>query len=269
MNVNKIIPMKYICIVFLLLFSCRNTGVKISTELEKDVKYYENGRVKSEGYLLNGQYHGSYKQYFQNGKLKVEAYYKHGKQDSIQKIYFENGNIRQIAHFKDDLIDGKMEIFNDDGRLIADQFFVVINDSSIANQLITYNEMGHIDKDKSNYFKLLPLEDTIEYGDQYEIDIKLEASLYNLNMLAIIGEFDENYNLIDNAKVDTLWDRSDGKVDFKVNYSTNQYEYGENIIRGIIFDYASYYEEDSPNDIVRSVRPLYFERFFYVKEKSN
>lgn len=261
--------MKYfnILLISLIFFSCNNKKVNTSSELEEDIKYYKSGNVKSLGYKLNGQFHGSFMEYFPDGNLKLEVYYKNGKQDSIQKVFFENGNIKQTVNFKDDLIDGKMEIFSDNGSLIAEQYFVVINETSIPNQLITYDETGKIDKEKSNYFKLYPQKDTIDYGEPYEIDIKLEASYYNLNMLAIIGEFDENYEPVNRAKMDTLWDRSDDKVDFKVSYSTNQYKYGKNLIRGIIYDYASYYEKGEPDDIERSIRPLYFEKTFYVKGK--
>ncbi len=261
--------MKYfnILLISLIFLSCNNKKVNTLSKLEEDIKYYESGNIKSKGYKLNGQFHGSFMEYFPDGNLKLEAYYKNGKQDSIQKVFFENGNIKQTVFFKDDLVDGKMEIFSDSGILIAEQYFVVINGASVPNQLITYDENGKIDKENSNYFKLYPQRDTIEYGESYEIDIKLEASYYNLNMLVIIGELDKNYEPVNRAKVDTLWDRSDNEVDFKVSYSTNQYQYGRNLIRGVIYDYASYYEEDDSGNIERSIRPLYFEKTFYVKEQ--
>lgn len=253
-------------VLFLVLFlavSCLNRNIK--PELKEIVEYYENDSVKSVGYLLNDEFVGRYERFFPNGTSEVVSYYKEGKKDSIQKVFYKNGEIRQISFFKNGLINGDVLSYSPEGILLDKQSFVILKDSSYVNQVVTYNKNGYIDKTKSNYFSLFAKKDTIEFGDLYEIDIKLEASLYNLNMLAIIGAFDANYNLMDSSKVDTLWDRLDGEVDFQVTYSTKYYDYGNNLIRGIIHDYATYYADTTMTTVRKNVRPLYFQKEFYVK----
>ena len=106
---------------------------------------------------------------------------------------------------------------------------------------------------------------TLKMGEEFSLDVKLEASHFNMNMLVVFGDFDTNYNKT--TYTDTLWDRMDEKVDFKVHYTTTKYHEGENVLKGIIHDYISYYEDDSEQNILHDVRPLYFEVPFYVKAK--
>jgi len=259
-NVKNIMP-KYITVcICLLLFACNNRENK----LQKVVTYHENGKIKSESFKLNNQRHGEYKSYYTNGCLEVRAYFKKGIQDSIQQYYNKDGIIEQISHYRNGIICGELLVY-EMGKLSCKQSYIIRNDSSYLNQFIKYTENGKIDNKTSNYFSLLSMKDTIKMGEVFSVDVKLEASYFNMNMMVIFGDFDTNYNKYTYS--DTLSDRMDEKVDFKVHYTTTKYHKGENILRGIIHDYISYYEDESEQNILHDVRPLFFEIPFYVKVK--
>ncbi|WP_096431274.1 toxin-antitoxin system YwqK family antitoxin [Labilibaculum antarcticum] len=257
----KNITPKYITVcICLFLFACNNHENK----LQKVVTYHENGKVKSESFKLNNQRHGEYKSYYTNGCLEVRAYFKKGIQDSIQQYYNEDGIIMQTSNYRNGIVCGELLVY-EMGKLSCKQSYIIRNDSSYLNQVIDYTENGKIDIERSNYFSLHSKKDTIKMGEVFSLDVKLEASYFNMNMLVIFGDFDTNYNK--STYTDTLWDRMDDQVDFKVHYTTTKYHEGENVLKGIIHDYISYYEDDSEQDILADVRPLFFEYVFYVKAK--
>ena len=53
--------------------------------------YYDNGKSKIEGNVINGKQNGIWKIYHENGKLKEEGNWSNGKENGLFKIYHENG----------------------------------------------------------------------------------------------------------------------------------------------------------------------------------
>lgn len=62
--------------------------------------YYENGKLSSEGTLLNGKPDGYWKTYYPNGKLKSEGNRKNFELDSTWKFYNDEGKVTAEFNYK-------------------------------------------------------------------------------------------------------------------------------------------------------------------------
>ena len=253
--------MKYFRILplILLLFGCQTYD---GDKVKEILTYYDNGSLKSKGYETDGKPIGSYFEFYPDSTVKVEAYYLNGLQDSIQKVFYEDGRLYQKMFFNHGLLQGNVEIYDKRGNLIEAQEYIVVGDSSVLNQFYTY-ESTKIDTSKSHFFTVSSPKDTLNFGDTYELTIKLEKSQFNMNMLVIIGEFDETFQQLNINANDTLWDRNDGSNDMSVTYRTVDYKLGSNTIRGVIWDYVTYFNTDSNR--VSDIYKLYFAKDFFIK----
>ena len=247
----------YLCIFCITLCCCEQ-----ETKLVK--KYYEDGTVKAVFGTVNNKLQGEVKEYYPSGNIKLTAYFKNDLQEGLQYNYSDAGILIQKSSFKNNLVCGDVLTYDEVGNLSSRQIFQIRNDSSYLNQVINYTNEGLVDKARSNYFTIDIYKDTIKYGEPFDVDVKLEASYYNQNMLVVFGDYDNNFNHWTYS--DTIWEGEDELFDFKVHYSTTRYRKGQNVLRGIIHDYVSYYENDSSQNILRDVRPLFFELDFFVKD---
>lgn len=57
-------------------------------------EYYQNGRLASKGFFLNGTKNGHWKEYYENGTLFAEGYYNSGKKHGIWKYYDSEGRLK-------------------------------------------------------------------------------------------------------------------------------------------------------------------------------
>jgi len=258
-NENKKMKLIYLCILCITL-SCCDRG----TELRKIKKYYKDGTIKAVCAKLNNKLHGEFKRYYPSGNIMLTAYYVNGLQEGKQYYYSDAGILIQRSFFKNDLRCGASFTYDEVGNLSNTQIFQIRNDSSYLNQVINYTDEGLVDKARSNYFTIDTYKDTIKYGEPFDVDVKLEASYYNQNMLVVFGDYDNNFNHWTYS--DTIWEGEDELFDFKVHYSTTRYRKGQNVLRGIIHDYINYSDSDSSQNITRYIRPLFFELDFFVKD---
>jgi len=68
--------------------------------------YYQNGKIKTQGFFehskrhgewkfyKNGVYNGSYQTYFDDGQIQEERFYINGVLDGLEKIYYRNGKLK-------------------------------------------------------------------------------------------------------------------------------------------------------------------------------
>lgn len=85
--------------------------------------YYEDGKIYSEGSLINGKPDDYWITYFPNGLLKSEGNRKNFLLDSIWKFYKENGNIQyEINYFKNKK-NGVYQHFDENCLLIKQEYF--------------------------------------------------------------------------------------------------------------------------------------------------
>ena len=67
----------------------------------KEVLYYENGQIKSEGnYKKDGALYGRWVEYYPDGRIQKEGSYKDGKQAGKWTEYDEDGNIVRERSFR-------------------------------------------------------------------------------------------------------------------------------------------------------------------------
>ncbi|MFI8377241.1 toxin-antitoxin system YwqK family antitoxin [Leeuwenhoekiella sp. NPDC079379] len=83
---------KYIFILFLIP----------SNQLEKDYykEYFENGNLKSEGWMLNSQKTDYWYYYFENGNVKGKGSYETNKKDGYWYYYTKNNKLESQGHYK-------------------------------------------------------------------------------------------------------------------------------------------------------------------------
>ncbi|MDO8580301.1 MAG: hypothetical protein Q7S13_02355, partial [Candidatus Omnitrophota bacterium] len=59
-------------------------------------EYYDNGKIKSEGFYQDGRREGTFKGYHENGSLNFESEYKDSWPAGEMRTYHENGNLKTI-----------------------------------------------------------------------------------------------------------------------------------------------------------------------------
>ena len=77
-----------------LLFLEEGEGI---VELDKEVEYYENGKIKGEGRSILGRKHGRWVYYYDNGRIMRVGNYKGGRVVGKWTYYDEKGQIRLIV----------------------------------------------------------------------------------------------------------------------------------------------------------------------------
>jgi antitoxin component YwqK of YwqJK toxin-antitoxin module len=143
--------------------------------------YYSNGKVSSEGIMLEGKPEGYWKTYFPSGvvksegnrvhhllegkwifytdsaKVKNELFYRKGKKDSVQKTFFSNGQVQVIENYKEDKRDGISIFFDENGHKLQTVNFKEsleegwakeYNEDTLVTKLSLYKN-GYIVKEES------------------------------------------------------------------------------------------------------------------------
>ena len=73
-------------------------------KLVRKKEYYEDGQIKKEKNLKDGQLVVTIlceRNYYKNGQIKEEVNYKDGKGDGKRTLYYENGQIEYEYNYKD------------------------------------------------------------------------------------------------------------------------------------------------------------------------
>lgn len=61
--------------------------------------YYENGTLKSEGWLADNYKDGYWKYYYENGKLSSKGHFQNNKKDGYWYFYDQDENLEKEGHF--------------------------------------------------------------------------------------------------------------------------------------------------------------------------
>lgn len=251
MSINK----KYLKVLLFLL-------ITLSCNMQHEKKeYYKNGKIKSVTRWRDNEQNGISEFYYENGKIEDIAFYKNGKMAGVSKNFYKNGKIKLLGCYKNDRPNGNFYYYDTLGRKYLEKNYLTINGEDYTNQFIFFNGNDTI-KGNSNYFSLKSLKDTITEGEEFNLKIKLEASLYKDKMAVIIGKFDSCFKLLDSISIDTLW----ANKNFEVNFITKNYIEGANSIRGIIFDIQEFSQRNGKSTSGK-LHQLYFSKEFYIKKK--
>lgn len=120
--------------------------------------YYENGRISSEGTMVNGQPDGYWKTYYESGKLKSEGNRKNFLLDSIWKFYDENEKLILEITYKNDKKNGIRRTYQEN-EIIEENF----TDDVKQGSTLYYYADGKLKK-------RVPFVNGIEDGMAYEYD---------------------------------------------------------------------------------------------------
>lgn len=101
MNKYKMNQYMYLIILLFFISDCTSTP-----KITKIKEYYDNGKLKVEGELLNGKQEGLFNFYYDNGQLFKQAFFKEGINQDTLKIYYNDGSIKEISYIKNDKKNG-------------------------------------------------------------------------------------------------------------------------------------------------------------------
>lgn len=81
----------------LFVFSFGNSSEENSTYHKE---YYQQGKIKAEGWVKNGLKEGYWKFYHRNGKLSEKGRYIKGQREEYWHFYNETGRPKQAGHYR-------------------------------------------------------------------------------------------------------------------------------------------------------------------------
>jgi antitoxin component YwqK of YwqJK toxin-antitoxin module len=91
------------------LFSCENK--------ETLRKYYDNGSIKAEVEVVNGQKNGKHIEYFENGDTLSISEWRDGKLNGLRLDFFSKGKIRSVSFWKNNEVNGINKSYFENGNL--------------------------------------------------------------------------------------------------------------------------------------------------------
>jgi uncharacterized protein len=123
--------------------------------------FYDNGKLLSEGTLVNGKPDGYWKSYHENGILKSEGNRKDLQLDSVWKFYNDKGIITNAISYKKGKKNGPRSSYNEAGQMVKSEDFV---DDVKSGYSYTYYPTGKVQS-------ITLFENGGEEGWAYELDI--------------------------------------------------------------------------------------------------
>ena len=239
----------YILTIFIFCCSC------FQQTKPNDIVYYPSGETKEEMYFLNDSAI-IIKEYDKNGHLMSVSNTLNDKYEGLIIHYYQNGNVKSMGKFHKSKAIGWHSFYSNSGKLDVKRNYVIVDTSSFLNEVIYFDEYGEILNNRSSYFTLHPFKDTITHGEEYRINIKLDAPYFHDKMLVFVGDFDSLFNHQDSMPVNV----SIGK-NFIAEYKFTPEKKGKGILRGVISDHAVLEEDTTKID----ERLFYFSKEYYVK----
>ncbi|MDG2431139.1 hypothetical protein [Flavobacterium sp.] len=103
--------------ILILLSVCIHTAEKT---YYKD--YYENGKIKSEGWILDNQKVDYWFYYYENGKKKEEGHYNKNKKVQWWLYYDANEIILKKAEFKNNIQEGLTLVYKNGSLVKAEKY---------------------------------------------------------------------------------------------------------------------------------------------------
>ena len=86
-------------------------------------EYFEDGKIKTEGFYENNKWHGLIKDYNSDGLIIAETMMRNGIENGEDISYHNNGNLKQKATKENGILNGLVQVYNEDGILTMDQVY--------------------------------------------------------------------------------------------------------------------------------------------------
>jgi antitoxin component YwqK of YwqJK toxin-antitoxin module len=107
--------------------------------------YFENGKMREEGWVLNGKKTAYWFYYYENGLKKQEGHY-HNNQKTKWWIYYdESQSIVKKCEFKNNVLNGITIIYKE-GEIVAAQKYVN------GKKVKSYHTLSDFKRDNNNLF---------------------------------------------------------------------------------------------------------------------
>ena len=162
-----------------------NDSINDKKEIQK--LYHENGKIKQEFYVVNGQIEGLVKVYNEKGNLIEKGDFFNNKEQGNWEFYHENGKLKQKGNFKDGKHIGPWKFYHENGKI---------------KQEGNYNENDRFEGTWKLYYPSGKLEQEIFYSDGIENGIykdyyengqlQKELLMENGKQVSIVSLYDES-----------------------------------------------------------------------------
>ena len=210
-----------LAVIPFLIIGCNSNHLDDPT-----ICYYPNGKIKSIQLEKKENKSKYYISLTPNGDL--DTIYQHFDSSSkqIELTFNKNGGLRTYFNVKNNIIINHSIRLDSNSHIENIGLPIYVVDAYVNNQWIFFNEDGLIDSHKS-HFVLIDAEAIKD--SKARLTIQLVGKRFE-NIYALIGNYDENYNLTNKSEVDTF--NSKGEVIIAdVNIKR-----GLNLFRGLVMD---------------------------------
>ena len=107
-------------------------------ELKDSIEYYGNGKIKTKGYLKDGEKHSLWSYFDRDGHLLIERYFSYGKPSNVWIWYDHHGHhhIEQFEIYEDFRDDGQLTRFYQSGKIKEVKHYL---ENKLDGQYILFN----------------------------------------------------------------------------------------------------------------------------------
>ena len=203
--------------------------------------------------------------------------------DSVEKIFYKNSDsVYEEIEFKDnekvveDFFSTKAFIsfatiwehnrkieckyFDTDAHtLTAIQYYTNVHDTDFPNEYFKFSPRRDTIKSESFYCSVYDNGNIVKNGDEFSLEIVLDAPKYNCAYVRFF-DFDDKFYVRPGSKLDSM-----EMYNFKVLVITRKYHLGTNKIRGEIVNYEDY-TDSATGEIKRREKHLFYRGKFFVKQ---
>lgn len=248
-------------------------------------EYYKTGELSGVGNYSKGKKNGIHIRYFKSGNTKSIETYKNDIRIDTTKVFFENGSLRTMR-YKNEFgefnkifyssgvlnAEGKSidaiekdwwSIYTDKGILRKEIEYLIIKDSSYANQIKYYDSSGSLLTDRSNFFDVI-IKDTLNLKTSNDIIIKVQPFLSKKRNF-----FKVYYTILDENKLVAVRDSTYGKNNLAAVIRYYPKHSGNQTLNGYIFEEGFNFKENVEDstlvNVIRKEKKMYFKSEFFVK----
>lgn len=165
----------------------------------KYIKFYSNGKIQSEGRLLNGWLDGELIVYYKNGIRKSVTHFESGTVHGLSEQYYKNGRVRATGAFNQGRTNGLAKSFFINGQIRLE---IKLKRATRYDTSIIYFSTGKIKQMKTwkpGQYQLTKKEEALSFHTGW-----FYSHLREGNLKAANKDFYEIW-LIDSASVDTYF----------------------------------------------------------------
>ncbi len=217
------------------------------------IKFTNDGKIDYIQEYAADKPSGIFLEFNANGTPKSMVTLVNGKKQGLGVKCFPDGSVNNLGRYLNDEESGYFWVWDKAGNLAEKREYVMVGPKNQMNQWIRLNDKLQPLFAESNFISVIAENDTIQQGEDYSVDITLEASYQHARMALIVGPFDENFQLAPGSKCDTLVSPA-----MSVQYKVKDYKKGQNTLRGVVKDIAITGENSTKS------RNIYFTKEFFV-----